>query len=214
MSTRKDNAKEQNASTSTLSDTDAQTTRQRFINKGRFLLLPGSRLYATPWDASTVEVGHEYIRGPLLPPKDGHASDDDRPLLDNGTPEAKKVRFSIQDLTGSTAHDDFEYYDEFGSVPNSAASRTGFLEPPAVRPVLRNKGNNSMWIPESHPWWSDYEAIHWPPLISLAVAVLLTYPLLVLASIIARNRSLFWTRFVVGSASSILGMLGPTVTHC
>jgi hypothetical protein len=173
-------------------------------------LLSGSGLYATPWDVNTPEFGHEFIRGPLLPPKDGYPSDDD-PLLqavdyrDQDTPDFKRVRFSELDLAATTFTEENPIIDEFGSAPSSANSGTEFVRHLGTRSALKNRRNNSIWIPGSHPWWPDYEPVHWPPLLYLLVALPVTVFLLWVASLIAHNRSIFWTRSIIAVATSVLG---------
>jgi len=180
---------------------------RRLGDNKRFQLLPGSSLYATAWDVSTPEAGHEFIRGPILPPKDRYPSDD-HPLLqivddaDEDTPDSRRVRFSPWDLSVGEGS---PIVNDFGSMPSSTNSRTEFVQPPITRSALRNRRNNSIWIPGSHPWWPDYEPVHWHPLIVLLATVPVTILLLWIAAIIADNRSLFWTRFIVNMATSMLG---------
>ncbi|PVF96314.1 hypothetical protein CPB86DRAFT_736976 [Serendipita vermifera] len=184
--------------------------------------IPGTQLYATPWDANAPEkVAHEEIRGPLLPPKPKRARSEseeqlplnpftDSPLPDDNY-ETKKVRFP-RSLSGTTFDEERSIvFEDFGSVPNSANSRTEFLSSSAPRSVLRNrKRSSSLWVPAKHPWWPHYfEPVPWPPLLTLSITVLVSYPLLVVTVFAARGWSLFWTRFIVGFSTSVLGfMLG------
>lgn len=207
------------ASSRSEDESPASTLLHRRLGDNKhFELLPGSSLYATPWDVSTPEAGHEFVRGPLLPPKDRYPSDD-HPLLqivdygDHDTLETRRVRFSVLDLAATTFNEGSPIIDEFGSTSTSANSRTEFIRPPTHRSVLRNRRNNSIWVPGSHPWWPDYEPVHWLPLMSLLAAVPVTIFLLWIASIIADNRSLFWTRFIVGVATSVLGKYDRSLSY-
>lgn len=94
------------------------------------------------------------------------------------------------------------FFEEFGPVPNTANSYINFN-------LSNNSGPNAQgsdWVPAKHPFWPDtFEAIHWPPLIFLTIVVVSTYPLLFLSAFVARERTLFWTRFIVGAAASLIG---------
>jgi hypothetical protein len=179
-------------------------------------LIPGTKLYATPWDANAPDQkGHEYIRGPLLPPKPKRLrtdSDEQVPLADSPLPddnyEAKKVRFP-RTLSGTTFDPDEQraiLFEEFGSAPNSANSRTHFFSSSTPRSALRAGRRSSLWVPAKHPWWPDtFEPVPWGPLLTLSIVVLISYPLLVVTVFAARGWSLFWTRFIVGFSTSVLG---------
>jgi hypothetical protein len=204
---------------STRSEDESPTStllHRRLGDNKHFELLPGSSLYATPWDVSTPEAGHEFIRGPLLPPK----YPSDHPLLqtvdygDQDTPDSRRVRFSALDLAAATTFDEGSpIIDEFASTPSSANSRTAFVRPPTTRSALRNRRNNSLWFPGSHPWWPDYEPVHWLPLMLLLAAAPFTIFLLWIASVLAHNRSLFWTRSIVNVATSVLGKYDRSLTY-
>ncbi|KAG8757839.1 hypothetical protein FRC14_001371 [Serendipita sp. 396] len=185
-----------------------------------FQLLEGSPLFATPWDPNNPEErSYEFVRPPLVPPKDSDYTfsphDDERPLLSRRnssfgmTPSPRHTKFTAN-LSGLTLKEG-DAIDEFGDAP-SANLRTEFVPPPRVRKIVRDK-NRRIWLPRSHPWKPNaFEALHWRPLLTLTAIVVISYPVLYLATRVAHERSLFWTRFIVGSASSILGFaLGTTM---
>jgi len=137
----------------------------------------------------------------------------EKPLLGdrNGPPTSYlKKTGSCPSIPGSTigqkhSHGEYGVFEEICLVPDTAKSR---LEPP-VSPfsLSRLRRSASGWVSATHPWWpKTFERIHWPPLVILTGAVLATYSPLLFAPFIASGKSLFWSRFIVGSVSLVLGM--------
>jgi hypothetical protein len=182
-------------------------------------LIPGTNLYATPWDANAPDQkGHEYIRSPLLPPKPkrpGGDSDEELALnslegspMPNDNFETKKVRFP-RTLSGTTFNPDEQrsiLFEESESIPNSAKSRTHFFASSMPRSTLWDRRNSNLWVPAKHPWWPHiFESILWRPLLTLFITVVISYPVLWVTVFAATGWSLFWTRFIVGFSTSVLG---------
>ncbi|CAG7848432.1 SubName: Full=Uncharacterized protein {ECO:0000313/EMBL:CCA71241.1} [Serendipita indica DSM 11827] len=182
-------------------------------NAPSFQLFKHSQLYATPWDADNPEEGHQTLRPPLLPPKDERVveDEDEQPLLGSRkssfllSPDARQTRFTAS-FSGDAIARDRDAIDDFGSVPNSANSRTEFLPPPRVRTAVRDKGSSTIWLPPRHPYFpNDFEAVDPVPIVKLLVIILLAYPIMFIATLLAQNRPIFWTRFIVGTTAAVLG---------
>jgi hypothetical protein len=187
-------------------------------SRGRFEPVP-TNVFETPWDPVTPDAKTDsFASVPTHPPHyDGQYDSAllvEQPLLaEKRSPstldfsDSKKARFDPSVSGSSIGHQKYndEYvFEEFGPVPGSADSRAEFF-PPSL-PRSRMLRSTSSWVPATHPWWpKTFEPIHWPPLIVLTTAVLVTYPLLWLAALIAQAKSLFWARFIVGCATSVLG---------
>jgi hypothetical protein len=182
-----------------------------------------TNVFETPWDPVTPDAKTDsFVSISARPPHyaDGQsvsASPLEQPLLAHKQrpssldfSEAKRTRFDPS-LSGSSIsqqqqqqYNDEFVFEEFGPVPGSADSRAEFIPPP--HPHSRMRKSKSSWIPATHPWWPNtFEAIHWPPFIVLIIVVLITYPSLWIAAAIAQAKSLYWARFIVGSATSVLG---------
>jgi hypothetical protein len=192
-----------------------------------FELLP-TNVFETPWDPVTPDAKTDSFASLSARPLhyDGQlytsASPLEQPLLTGKQrptsldfSDSKKAHFdsnfSASSISTSSipigqqqGYDDNYVFEEFGPVPESANSRAAFLPPPPPRSRMRR--SESSWVPATHPWWPEtFEPIHWPPLIVLTIVVLIAYPALWLAAIIAQAKSLFWARFIVGCATSVLG---------
>jgi hypothetical protein len=182
-----------------------------------FELVPRN-VFETPWDPVTPDAKtNSFASVSARPSHEGQyasASPLEQPLL---TGKERPSSLDFSDLkraqfdpnlsassTGQQQYDDEYVFEEFGPVPESANSRVEFLPPPPPGSRIRRPKSN--WVPATHPWWPEtFEPIHWPPLIFLTIMVVVTYPALWLAATIAQAKSLFWARFIVNCATSVLG---------
>lgn len=170
--------------------------------------LQTTTVYETPWDQQTPDVNTlSFNTLSPLPEhyKQHYEPGDAQPLL--GYQESPAFPASADSKTtlftptnGKRRGSDNDVFEEFGPVPNTGNS---------LHFNLSNSGphaQGSDWIAAKHPFWPDtFEAIHWPPLIFLTIVVVSTYPLLFLSAFVAKERTLFWTRFIVGAAASLIG---------
>jgi hypothetical protein len=60
--------------------------------------------------------------------------------------------------------------------------------------------------PEQHPFAEGFEAPIWTHLLIHVGLCLVAYPLLIIFTVIARNKSLFWTRFIVSMGCGLIGL--------
>ncbi|KAG5651681.1 hypothetical protein H0H81_007842 [Sphagnurus paluster] len=57
-----------------------------------------------------------------------------------------------------------------------------------------------------HPFADGFEAPRWPNILFHVALCLVAYPLLLIVTLIAREKPLFWTRFIVGLGCGIIGV--------
>lgn len=63
--------------------------------------------------------------------------------------------------------------------------------------------------PKEHPFSRNFEAPHWWYIGLHATLCLISYPIILLFILVAKDRSLFWTRFIVSAGCGLIGfMLG------
>ncbi|KAF8663578.1 hypothetical protein AX16_000922 [Volvariella volvacea WC 439] len=60
--------------------------------------------------------------------------------------------------------------------------------------------------PKQHPFSQSFEPPHWWPIIIHVILCLVSYPVILLFTIVARDRSLFWTRFIVSLGCGLAGV--------
>ncbi|KAF7433505.1 hypothetical protein PC9H_005461 [Pleurotus ostreatus] len=87
--------------------------------------------------------------------------------------------------------------------PSSALTDTSFLNTPSDsyfpnRPNYRHT--------RKHPFSSSFEAPNWKIIIIHVVLCLLAYPVMMIFVLLARDRTLFWTRLVVGFGCGLVGV--------
>lgn len=166
----------------------------------------GSQLYTTPWDKNANYSEHETLKGPIPPPKDPPSDDEgDEYITVNpnystlSSEKRRRVRFAQHD--SETTFTNETDTDEFGRSrydPNQFPTR----------PALKPRSSSSFWISQEHPLWPlSFEAPKWLPVLSLLVALVLTYIWLYVSTLAANHRTIFWARFIVGVASTIGGKL-------
>lgn len=83
------------------------------------------------------------------------------------------------------------------------SAETDFLKTPS--PSLFPRGLPKP--PKQHPFSQLYEAPKWNTLAVHTLLCLLTYPFLLIFVIVAKGRTLFWTRLLVGAGCGIIGFL-------
>ncbi|KAJ7929139.1 hypothetical protein B0H13DRAFT_2248169 [Mycena leptocephala] len=108
-------------------------------------------------------------------------------------------------LSGST-YEEFDaqhlYAKQDAFTPSPAASETDFLKTPlsALFPAGLPKP------PRRHPFASGYEAPEWTFILIHVGFCVLAYPILLAFVVIANNRTLFWSRLVVGVGCGAVGV--------
>ncbi len=93
--------------------------------------------------------------------------------------------------------------DDKFKPPSSALTDTSFLNTPSDsyfpnRPSYRHT--------RKHPFSSSFEAPNWKIIIIHVVLCLLAYPVMMIFVLIARDKTLFWTRLVVGFGCGLVGV--------
>jgi hypothetical protein len=94
------------------------------------------------------------------------------------------------------------YAKQDAFTPSPAASETDFLKTPlsALFPAGLPKP------PRRHPFASGYEAPEWTFILIHVGFCVLAYPILLVFVVIANNRTLFWSRLVVGVGCGAVGV--------
>lgn len=178
------------------------------------------------------EISTEYnppMRGSASVPRPNrvrsHYMSLDHAIADNSQPEFKPERLyadqgdnssdsSLEDKDhGPTSHSrnvsegQGYAYDSYPPTPNYAlgktsATETDFLKTPT--PSLFPRGLPKP--PKRHPFLQGYEAPEWRTFAIHTLFCLLAYPFLLIFVVIARGRTLFWTRLLVGAGCGIAGL--------
>ncbi|KAG5639156.1 hypothetical protein H0H81_006415 [Sphagnurus paluster] len=89
--------------------------------------------------------------------------------------------------------------------PQADTPRGGYSNVALESPTL--SAGQSLKLPRKNPFAEGFEAPHRKTILFHIVLCVVTYPILLLVTIIARERSLFWTRFIVGLGCGILGLI-------
>lgn len=176
-----------------------------------FQPVPQADAYASPGNHPLRDVSERH-RPPPLPL--GSSTLYDPPsqskeyLLDTASSRRSSVPYSP--YTGSTLRtaSDSKSYDD---PPNSA---TQFLLPASSNPRSESRRTSSTYLgkrPPTSGWYAHFEATDWKAIIIHTVAVACAYPFLILVCLLASNKTLFWSRVIVGCGCGILAFaLGRT----
>jgi hypothetical protein len=186
---------------------EGRTTHRRLvparqIAHQKHLELHSRNVFETLWDPKTPDVNTTSSTGDHDDALYDSALGAEKPLLGDrhspptSTPGLKKIKIdhSISGSSGSTVgrhyyNDEDDVFKDFGPDPGSANSQSSF---PPSPPHSRPQRSSGRWISAAHPWWpKTFERIHWTPLLTLAIVVLVAYPLLWLASVIGAENPSF-----------------------
>ncbi|KLO16745.1 hypothetical protein SCHPADRAFT_847669 [Schizopora paradoxa] len=128
-------------------------------------------------------------------------------LLDTASSRRSSVPYSPYSNLRTSASDSKPYDD----TPNSA---THFLLRDAGIPSSESRRTSSTYVgrrPPTSGWYAHFEATDWKSILIHTVAVACAYPFLILVCLLASNKTLFWSRVIVGFGCGILAFaLGRT----
>ncbi|KAG6915382.1 hypothetical protein DXG01_011754 [Tephrocybe rancida] len=127
---------------------------------------------------------------------DTSSSDFDPTVLELGptsySGSAKNTPTSASLLATLRIPSTYSDHDRPSKIPESPP----FYPAPAKARSIRGK----------HPFANGFEVPHWKQILLHTALCLVSYPILLAVTLIARNKSIFWTRFIVGVGCGFVGL--------
>ncbi|KAG5651675.1 hypothetical protein H0H81_007836 [Sphagnurus paluster] len=135
------------------------------------------------------------------------------------TPRRNTRYLSLDEAVFDDSQPEFDamaYARDEARTPTSATQLLGGYPPAdtSYEAYYKNPRPSSQHFPQvapqkrrKHPFAdSHFEAPHWQDILIHAILCFLAYPLIFLFAFLASNKTLFWTRFIVGLGSGIIGV--------
>jgi hypothetical protein len=150
---------------------------------------------------------------PTMAPKNVQYLTLDQAIYDGSAPEFDPhiLRDGLTPSTGgfpTNQNRGSGYLNTPGSAPYSPYGSPGYF-PHSADPAQKHL-LSPLYVPTAspkrkHPFSEWFERPKWKTLLVHIFLCLVTYPLLMIVVVIAENRSLFWTRFIVGLGCGLVG---------
>ncbi|KAL0949830.1 hypothetical protein HGRIS_009865 [Hohenbuehelia grisea] len=149
-----------------------------------------------------------------LPPIPSHPKRDVHKLIvqNPSSPEAINSPHALPAYHAPATGPTVLYFDPSSlySDPSSGATDDPFLSPSSSSPAIQSPNAYQTHFHEppparEHPFSKSFEPPDWRLLVLHVAACVLAYPILLIFVLIAKEKSLFWTRFIVSCGCGAVG---------